>query len=132
MAQALGIDLASVTPANGARIVEEDIRRFHERKTAVKEPQSPKSSTPRSERALVAQRMVESFHSAPHFYLTAQADVTKLVDLRTASVEILRARTGVKPTYTDFFLRALAQALSENPVVKFILERECCGAKIHH
>jgi len=61
--------------------------------------------------------MVESFHSAPHFYLTAQADATKLVDLRMASVEILRARTGVKPTYTDFFLRALAQALSENPAV---------------
>jgi pyruvate dehydrogenase E2 component (dihydrolipoamide acetyltransferase) len=116
MAQALGIDLASVTPANGVRIVEEDVRQFQE-KTVLKEPQPPRSSIPRSERAVVAQRMVESFHSAPHFYLTAQADATKLVDLRMASVEILRARTGVKPTYTDFFLRALAQALSENPAV---------------
>lgn len=116
MAESLGIDLASVTPAKGARIVEEDIRRFHE-KTVAREPQPPQGSTPRSGRTVVAQRMAESFHSAPHFYLTVQVDATKLVDLRTASVEILRARTGVKPTYTDFFLRALAQALSENPAV---------------
>lgn len=116
MAESLGIDLASVTPAKGARIVEEDIRRFHE-KTVAREPQPLQGSTPRSGRTVVAQRMAESFHSAPHFYLTVQVDATKLVDLRTASVEILRARTGVKPTYTDFFLRALAQALSENPAV---------------
>jgi pyruvate dehydrogenase E2 component (dihydrolipoamide acetyltransferase) len=116
MAGSLGIDLASVTPANGARIVEEDIRLFHE-KTTAKAPQSPQGSSPRSGRAVVAQRMAESFHSTPHFYLTAQADATRLVALRTESVDILQARTGVKPTYTDFFLRALAQALSESPTV---------------
>jgi len=121
MALSLGIDLALVSPSSGTRIVEEDIHQFQnkvaENTAPEPEPESPRSSTPKAGRAVVAQRMTSSFQSAPHFYLTAHVDVSKLVELRNASLEIFQARLGIRITYTDFLLRALAQALKEKPAV---------------
>ena len=64
LASSLGIDVALLTPSKGDRITEEDVRNFQEK--AVAKPN----------RAVIAQRMTSSFHSAPHFYLTAHVDVT--------------------------------------------------------
>ncbi len=103
LASSLGIDVALLTPSKGDRITEEDVRKFQEKTVA------------KPNRAVIAQRMTSSFHSAPHFYLTAHVDVTSLAKVRDANVAAIQETHGVKVTYTDFFLRALAVALLERP-----------------
>ena len=105
LADSLGIDVALLKPSKGPRITEEDVRRFQEQ------------SAPKPSRAVVARRMADSFQSAPHFYLTTHVDVSNLVELRTRSVAALQEKHGVRVTYTDFLLQALASALRENPDV---------------
>jgi pyruvate dehydrogenase E2 component (dihydrolipoamide acetyltransferase) len=105
LASSLGIDVAVLTPSTGDRITEEDVRNFQE-KAAV-----------RPNRAVIAQRMTSSFQSTPHFYLTAHVDVSRMVEVRDANLAAIQKTHGVKITYTDFFLRALAIALLERPGV---------------
>jgi pyruvate dehydrogenase E2 component (dihydrolipoamide acetyltransferase) len=103
LANSLGIDLTLLKPSKGGRITEDDVRSFQE-ETAAK-----------PSRAVIAQRMVSSVQSAPHFYLTTLVDANNLVQLRNANIGLVQDSHGVKITYTDFFLRALALALREKP-----------------
>lgn len=105
LANSLGIDLSLLKPSKGDRITEEDVRSFQEKSAA------------KPNRTVIAQRMASSFQSAPHFYLTTHVDVSNLVALRTANVGVVQGSHGVKITYTDFFVRALAMALREKPGV---------------
>lgn len=116
LAASLGINLSLLKPLKGGRISEDDVRGFHSKAgNTGKSPEPVKEIDPN--RAVIAQRMTSSFQSAPHFYLTAQVDVSKLVELRNANVDAFQESHGVKITYTDFFLRAMAIALREKPEV---------------
>jgi pyruvate dehydrogenase E2 component (dihydrolipoamide acetyltransferase) len=112
LANSLGIDLALLVPAKPGRITEDDVRSFDKNT----------GKSPKPNRGIIAQRMTASFQSAPHFYLTAHVDVSKLVELRAANVDAFQELHGVKITYTDFFLRALAIALKERPAVNSFWE----------
>jgi pyruvate dehydrogenase E2 component (dihydrolipoamide acetyltransferase) len=109
LATELGVDLQHVKPARGSRITEEDVRRFHET--------SPKRAVPgASARRVVAERMAASFQTAPHFYLGVEVNATELVNFRDRMRARLE-RDGVRLTYTDILLKALATALREHPAV---------------
>ena len=62
-------------------------------------------------RKLIAKRMVESKLTNPHFYLTVDVDVEKLVTLRQA----LNAGREKKISYNDFILKAVASLLRKHP-----------------
>jgi pyruvate dehydrogenase E2 component (dihydrolipoamide acetyltransferase) len=62
---------------------------------------------------LIGQRMLSSKHSKPCFYLALRADVTELM----ASRHILSKSLGVKVTSNAFFIRALALAATEYPLM---------------
>ena len=68
-------------------------------------------------RKVMAERMTYSFTTAPHFYLTAQVDVSALVELRKGLLPKIEASTGKRLTYTDLLLFFLAKALQEFPAV---------------
>jgi pyruvate dehydrogenase E2 component (dihydrolipoamide acetyltransferase) len=61
--------------------------------------------------------MTESFHTAPHFYLGVEASAAELVRLREQLLESCQEQAGVRLTYTDLFLRALALSLKDHPQV---------------
>ena len=122
LAQELGIDITTVKPARGPRVVEEDVRRFvADRKETP--PVSASTDTPApsrrasATRKIVAERMTESFHTAPHFYLGVEANAAELVRLREQLLESYQQQAGVRLTYTDLFLRALALGLKDHPQV---------------
>jgi pyruvate dehydrogenase E2 component (dihydrolipoamide acetyltransferase) len=122
LAEELGIDITAVRPARGRRIVEEDVRRFQagREETPAAAPAGDALPTPSraaATRKIVAQRMTESFRSAPHFYLGVEANATDLVKLRDQLLGTFNHLTGLKLTYTDLFLRAMAIALKEHPHV---------------
>jgi pyruvate dehydrogenase E2 component (dihydrolipoamide acetyltransferase) len=64
-------------------------------------------------RRTIAKRLAESTGPIPHFYLTADYDVTNLISVRQQMIEI----TGVKVSLNDFIIRGIALALRHHPSV---------------
>lgn len=120
LAEELGIEIAAVKPARGQRIVEEDVRRFQQEEKGRPSRVAPEASvTPTrksANRKIVAQRMTESFQTAPHFYLGVEANATNLTKFRERLLAGWSGEAG-KLTYTDLFLRALSMALKEHSQV---------------
>ena len=72
--------------------------------------------TPREElskiRRTVARRMAESKREVPHFYMTAEIEMSQCASLKT---QLAAARSEVGVSYTHLLLRAVALALGEHP-----------------
>jgi pyruvate dehydrogenase E2 component (dihydrolipoamide acetyltransferase) len=64
-------------------------------------------------RRTIAKRLAESTGPIPHFYLTADYDVTSLVSIRQQMVDM----TGSKISLNDFLIRGIALALAQHPIV---------------
>jgi pyruvate dehydrogenase E2 component (dihydrolipoamide acetyltransferase) len=64
-------------------------------------------------RRTIAKRLAESTGPIPHFYLTADYDVTDLLGVRLQINEI----AGIKTSLNDFIVRAAALALRNHPNV---------------
>ena len=62
-------------------------------------------------RRIIARRMTESKLASPHFYLTVDVDVEKLVSLRN---ELIAAH-GRKITFNDILMKAIAQLMMAHP-----------------
>ncbi len=71
-------------------------------------------------RKMIAEAMVRS-HAVPTVSTLAEVDVSKLVAFRSENKESFPAQFGVKLTYTPFFIKALAEALLEFPLVNAAL-----------
>jgi len=67
---------------------------------------------------LIGQRMLESKHNKPCFYLRSKADVTELMGMR----HTLKKTMGVRITTDTFYIRALALAVLKYPLVVGRLE----------
>ncbi len=140
MARKLGIDLARV-PGSGpaGRILVEDLTRFVP-------GAAPSSQGPPAEkvdygrpgtrvkllglRRKIAEHMVLSKHTIPHFTYVDECDVTELVKLRKSLREPAQ-RKGVKLTYLAFFVKAVAGALRDVPPVNAFLD-EAAGEIVLH
>ena len=68
-------------------------------------------------RRLIAQRMVESKHTAPHAWTMVEVDVTTLWTWRLAARENFARMTGVKLTLLPFFLHAVTESLRAFPLM---------------
>jgi len=122
LAQELGIDITALKPARGPRVVEEDVRRFADNRKETLPVSAPTDAPTPSRRAsstrkIAAERMTESFHTAPHFYLGVEANATELVRHREQLLESYQQQAGVRLSYTDLFLRALALGLKDHAQV---------------
>jgi pyruvate dehydrogenase E2 component (dihydrolipoamide acetyltransferase) len=62
----------------------------------------------------VARRMAESKATAPHFYLSAEIDMSRAVEAR-AAIKEAAADDGVVPSFNDMVVKACAIALREHP-----------------
>ncbi len=63
-------------------------------------------------RRTVARRMAESKREVPHFYMTAEIDMSECARLKKS---LAAARPDVAVSYTHLLLRAVALALGEHP-----------------
>lgn len=123
VARELNIDISAVPDYDQrGRIVEANIRRFAAERGQVNPQDSRASRTPSKDlpsaaRMSVAERMTASFRETPHFYLDVLADASELTRLRDGVLPQIQRETGVRLSYTDLFLKALAIALRDNPEV---------------
>lgn len=68
-------------------------------------------------RKAIASNMVRSKHEIPHAWMMMEVDVTNLVKYRDAVKDEFRQREGFNLTYFAFFVKAIAQALREFPMM---------------
>lgn len=68
-------------------------------------------------RRAIAEHMVRSVQTAPHAWGMVEVDVSKLVRLRAGLLDGFRSREGYELTYLPFFVKAVVEALRENPTL---------------
>ena len=127
-AREAGIDLSQVTGTGpGGRIVKKDLESFTPPATAPAAAATPAPApaypapvsgeagyTDRPHtgmRRAIARRLTESKTTVPHFYVTADCRVEKLLAARSEMNEA----TGVKVSVNDWVMKAVATALMEVP-----------------
>jgi pyruvate dehydrogenase E2 component (dihydrolipoamide acetyltransferase) len=75
-------------------------------------------------RSAIAKAMIAAKQSIPHFYLTADMEIARLLDLREAANAAAPSRADGNPSYklsvTDFIVKAWAAALSRVPVANAV------------
>lgn len=81
-------------------------------------------------RRTIAQRMVQSKRTIPHYSYVDECEVTDVVRLRE-SLRDTFARAGVKLTYLPFFIKAVVAALKEIPIVNSSLDEEADEIVLH-
>ncbi|MGZ3496047.1 MAG: dihydrolipoamide acetyltransferase family protein [Vulcanimicrobiaceae bacterium] len=70
-----------------------------------------------SARRIIAERMVESKHTAPHAWSMVEVDVTNLWKWRTREKDRFERDTGYKLTLLPFFVRAVVESLAAFPLM---------------
>ena len=64
---------------------------------------------------IMAERMLASFTSAPHFYLHAEVNARRLLAMRQELLPILEASHGLRVTISDLLVLICARALTRHP-----------------
>ena len=146
MAQKSGVDLSMVSatgPEVGGkkRVLEEDLLAYLARSSNGASAPSSNFAPPvsysqeterkplRGLRRVIAQAMVKSKYTAPHYSYVDEFECTALVNLREEAKKI-GEKLGVKISYLPFIVKALVGALKEFPVVNSSLEEGPAGAEI--
>lgn len=80
-------------------------------------------------RRIVAQRLGESKRNAPHFYLTAQVEMTALLQALHALTPPITKATGVKASVTLLLARLVSRVLMDHPLVNASIEGD--AARLH-
>jgi pyruvate dehydrogenase E2 component (dihydrolipoamide acetyltransferase) len=125
LAASLDVDLSKVqgTGAEG-RITEDDVRGYKQAP-----PERPRlvpkfdiygyieRRPVRGVRRAVAKKMRESIEKAAHVTAMDVADVTELVTLRERQKAIMQETKKIHLTYMPFIIKAIVEALRENPVL---------------
>lgn len=121
LAEEKGIDINAVAgTGDGGRIVKRDVDHYTpytpaERTftTAPSGTESYHDETVSQMRKTIARRLAESKFTAPHFYLTLSIDMDNAI----ASRKTLNAMEGVKVSFNDMVIKAVALSLKKHPNV---------------
>jgi pyruvate dehydrogenase E2 component (dihydrolipoamide acetyltransferase) len=127
IAKERGIDLAQLTGSGpGGRIVKSDVELAASSVTGpaaetarpAPGPETAKGQVSYEElsklQSTIARRMAESKATAPHFYLEAEVDMSRLVAAR-AQIKAAAREGDVVPSFNDMVVKACALALREHP-----------------
>jgi 2-oxoisovalerate dehydrogenase E2 component (dihydrolipoyl transacylase) len=84
-------------------------------------------------RRIIAERMVESVHTAPHAWSMVEVDVTEVWAWRTREKDRFERETGYKLTLLPFFIRAVVEALAAFPLMnaRFVAQSGSTPASIY-
>lgn len=118
LAEEKGVDIAAVAgTGEGGRIVKRDIENFTP--AAAGAPALTGAVESYTEvavsqmRKTIARRLAESKFTAPHFYLTIDIDMDNAVAARKA----VNANDGIRISFNDMVIKAVATALKKHPAV---------------
>jgi pyruvate dehydrogenase E2 component (dihydrolipoamide acetyltransferase) len=131
VAEEHGVDLATVKGTGpGGRITREDVLAVVERLPTTRAAPAPtlldgvkvvEVKPLAGMRKVIAERMSSSARTTARVTLTTKADVTEIVRLRASLVSELEKKVGVRISYTDLLVKAVARALRRYPYVNSVL-----------
>ncbi len=138
-----GLALNAIAGSGKAgRVLKEDVLAHLEQGTTASASDAPApqarhphaDSAPRIEplrgvRAVMARRMVASATTIPHFHYGEEIDVTELLALRERLKPLADAQ-GERLTLMPFFMKALALAVAETPILNAQLNE--AGDELHY
>ncbi|MEM1990623.1 MAG: dihydrolipoamide acetyltransferase family protein [Candidatus Bathyarchaeia archaeon] len=146
IAKEKGVDLTQIVGTGpGGRITEKDVldylAKIEASKAAVLPSPAPVSperevvtAVPRVEdfqvipisgmRSAIAKKMTYSKTSIPHFYISAEVDMTEAARFREELIPIIEAKTGVRLSFTHILIKAVAMALKEYPQLNALCDGE--------
>lgn len=121
LADEKGVDIQAIAgTGEGRRIVKRDVDHYTPYTPAERPVQTVAAGTeswvdePISQmRKTIARRLAESKFTAPHFYLTLDINMDNAI----ASRKALNALEGVKVSFNDMVIKAVAMALKQHPNV---------------
>jgi pyruvate dehydrogenase E2 component (dihydrolipoamide acetyltransferase) len=127
LAEEHGIDISQVMGSGpDGRIVKEDIMKAVEEaksKPAIARPAAEEILPTRAKllplsgmRRTIARRISQSFQTAPHFWIQAKVDATKLKEAREQLLPSIEKETGQRLTYTDLIVKIVARVLEDYPI----------------
>jgi len=135
IARERGVDLSKVTPTGpGGRISKKDVLAHLETAQPI-QPGSIKED-PVSEdeileiiplsgtRKVIADNMVRSVQTTPHYTIDAEVDCTQLVILRDKLKNDFKNIHGVDLTYVPFVVKAMAMAVHDVPLVNATIRED--------
>ena len=107
----------------GGKITREDVARAARAMPETRPPEGEVRRVPFSGlRKMVAENVARSFRTAPHVNLVMEVDMTEAVKLREQVLADLEARYGVRLSYTDMIVKAVALALRDRPNINCTVE----------
>jgi pyruvate dehydrogenase E2 component (dihydrolipoamide acetyltransferase) len=116
VAQELGIDLAQVKgTGEQGRVREADVRAAFALQAPQPDPARVENRSAPVARRHIAERMEQSVRTVPQFSLRRELDAQQLTLVRSHLLPVVEARDGLRLSFTDFLLKALAMALREVP-----------------
>ena len=121
MAAETGVDLSLIQgTGEGGRVVKKDVESFEPSQSSARPTTftqitaGQSHDTPVSQmRKAISRRLSESKFTAPHFYLTREIDMDRVVEARKSINDYL----GSKVSYNDIIIKAVAAALRIHPSV---------------
>ena len=133
-ARELGVDVAQVPPAApGKRVTTDDVEAFAAARTAPAAAETAPGATGRMVpfegiRRVVAERLSESLRTMAQVTISREVQVGGLVARRRELAPGFEAATGVRLTYTDLLVEAVARLLPEHALLNATLTDE--GIKV--
>ncbi|HAA45695.1 MAG: dihydrolipoamide acetyltransferase [Halomonas sp. 54_146] len=121
------IDQASQTAAPSSQAAGQPA--FNAQAEAQSETPAPRVEPLRGMRAVMAKRMVEAASTIPHLQYGEEIDVTALLALRERLKPLAEAQ-GERLTLMPFFMKAMALAVAEEPIVNAQLN--AAGNELHY
>jgi 2-oxoglutarate dehydrogenase E2 component (dihydrolipoamide succinyltransferase) len=122
-----------LTKADAAALAEiaRETRKAAEAKPAQPAPAPPRTARPREERVhmsrlrrRIAERLKQAQNTAAMLTTFNEADMSRVIELRTAHKEAFEKRHGVRLGFMSFFVKAAIAALKEIPAVNGEIDGE--------
>ncbi len=136
LAKQLNVDLSRVRgTGSGGRITEQDVRQASSLKPQAAQTQKPairhkydmyghlERIPLKGMRKAIADKMVESFYTAPPVTVMDEADVTELSKVREKA-KAASQKKGIHLTYLPYIVKALIAAIKEFPNINSTLDME--------
>ncbi|GIN23066.1 dihydrolipoamide acetyltransferase family protein [Siminovitchia fordii] len=123
-----GIDLRDVqgTRPRG-KIVKDDLIALSSENSIEEQPadiQAARRVPFKDMRKVIADRISESAFTAPHVTLVSEIDMTKCVSLRKDLLTVIEKMEGLRISFNEILMKAVALTLSQQPGINISLEGE--------
>ena len=107
------IDLANLNGSGpSGRIIKRDLASNENAKASTPDTKiQHEVIKPSTMRKVIAKRTLEAKQQIPHFYLTIESDVRKLIELRKK----INENNSIKISFNDLIVKALGMAMKKNP-----------------